>query len=392
MTSSISDNPNNIFGSETAVGLAEHLATQKPLTVKIGFDPTAPDLHLGHYVVLRGVRKFQDAGHNVVVIVGDFTAAIGDPSGRNKLRPPLSRDTIKENAKTYLDQVFLVLDKNKTQVRFNSEWLDKINMVEILALMATQTLSQMLVRHDFQQRFQAQSPIFMHELMYPLMQALDSVAIEAHVEVGGTDQTFNLMMGREIQKSKHQKEQAVLTYPLLVGLDGVHKMSKSLANHIGLTDTPEDKFGKIMSLSDETMWNYFTVLFDKSAAEVESLKTSGRNPKLIKMELAQSVVEIFHTSEAAQNARAQFEARFSQKDVSQAELVEVKMEGEQILLSHLIRQLDMAQSVSDANRKIEQNGVRVNEAKVSDKKTLLQKGDEVILQVGKLHLKKVRLR
>lgn len=380
------------LGSETEVGLKEKLATGKTLNVKLGFDPTSPDLHLGHYIVLRGAKKFQEAGHQVTIIVGDFTAAIGDPSGRNKLRPPLSEEDIKVNAQTYMDQVFLVLDENKTKVRHNNDWLAKMDVKDTLAILSSITLSQMLVRDDFKKRFESQTPIHMHEMVYPLMQGLDSVAIKADVELGGTDQTFNLMMGRQLQKDRKQEEQAVITFPLLVGLDGVKKMSKSLGNHIGLRDTPTDKFGKIMSVSDETMWNYWKVLAEKTASEIEVMKTSGENPKNLKMELAQHVVALFHGEEIALQEKVHFNNRFTNKVISDVEEVELLIEDEDIMVAKIIKDLDMATSISEAGRKMEQNGVKINQEKVTDKKAKMAKGQDFLLQVGKLHLRKVKLR
>lgn len=380
------------LGAEQAIGLEDKLKTGKKLNVKLGFDPTSPDLHLGHYIVLRGAKKFQDKGHNVTIIVGDFTAAIGDPSGRNKLRPPLSKADIDVNAQTYMDQVFMVLDESKTKVERNSQWLDKMDVRDTLALLSQVTLSQMLVRDDFKKRFNAEVPIFMHEMMYPLMQGLDSVAIKADVELGGTDQTFNLMMGRDLQKNKGQSEQAVVTFPLLVGLDGEKKMSKSLGNHIGLKDTPTDKFGKIMSISDDTMWNYWKVLLERTDEEIQAMKDSGENPKNIKMDLATEVVGLFHGFKLAEEERQKFTDRFSNKKLTDVEEVEVQIENEEISLGHLIKNLDLASSVSDANRKIEQKGVKINQEVIADKSTKVKKDQEFILQVGKLNVKKVKIK
>lgn len=380
------------LGAEQAIGLEEKLKAGKKLNVKLGFDPTSPDLHLGHYIVLRGAKKFQDKGHNVTIIVGDFTAAIGDPSGRNKLRPPLSKSDIDVNAQTYMDQVFMVLDESKTQVQRNSQWLDKMDVRDTLALLSQVTLSQMLVRDDFKKRFNAEVPIFMHEMMYPLMQGLDSVAIKADVELGGTDQTFNLMMGRDLQKNKGQSEQAVVTFPLLVGLDGEKKMSKSLGNHIGLKDTPTDKFGKIMSISDDTMWNYWKVLLERTDEEIQVMKDSGENPKNIKMDLATEVVGLFHGFKLAEEERQKFTDRFSNKKLTDVEEIEVQIDNDEISLGHLIKNLELATSVSDANRKIEQKGVKINQEVIADKSTKVKKDQEFILQVGKLNVKKVKIR
>lgn len=378
--------------SEVQVGLEEKLAKNKPLVVKLGFDPTSPDLHLGHYIVLRGAKWFQDRGDTVHIIVGDFTAAIGDPSGRNKLRPPLEEKDIMENAKTYLDQVFLILDETKTKTHRNSSWLNKMDMKTILAIMSSQTVSQILVREDFKNRFETNVPIFMHEMMYPIMQGLDSVAIKADVELGGTDQTFNLMMGRDLQKSKKQEEQSVVTFPLLVGLDGVKKMSKSLGNHIGLLDTPENKFGKIMSISDDTMWKYWDILAMKSQDEIEQMKSSGQNPKNIKMELGAFVVELFHGKKAALEEKERFVQRFTNKVINNIPEVDFEIPEKKMTLTKLMKGLDLAPSITEAGRLIEGNAVSMNSEKVSDKAQMVESGQEFILQVGKLKIRKVKLK
>lgn len=380
------------LNAENIIGLESKLKKEKKLNIKLGFDPTSPDLHLGHYIVLRGAKKFQEAGHLIKIIVGDFTAAIGDPSGRNKLRPPLNKEDISRHAKTYMAQVFMVLDKDKTEIIKNSTWLDKMDIRDTLGLLSQVTISQMLVRDDFKKRFQSETPIFMHEMLYPLMQGLDSVEINADVELGGTDQTFNLMMGRELQKNRGKEEQAVITFPLLVGLDGEKKMSKSLGNHIGLMDSPTDKFGKIMSISDNTMWNYWKVLLEKSDEFIASFKSSNINPKEIKMQLATEVVSIFHGQELAENERQKFTDRFSNKKLIDIEEIDINIENNEILLGNLIKELNLATSVSDANRKIEQKGVKINQQVIEDKKTTLKKDDELILQVGKLHVKKIRIK
>ena len=376
---------------EQKIGLEEKISLNKPLNIKLGFDPTSPDLHLGHYIVLRGAKWFQDDGHHVSIIVGDFTAAIGDPSGRNKLRPALLEENIIENANTYLDQVFLVLDKEKTKTHRNSTWLNKMDMKTILAIMSTQTISQILVREDFKKRFESNTPIFMHEMMYPIMQGLDSVAIKADVELGGTDQTFNLMMGRELQKAKKQSEQAVVTFPLLVGLDGKKKMSKSLGNHIGLKDTPEDKFGKIMSISDDTMWQYWKILALKSDDEINILKNSGENPKNIKMQLGMHVVELFHGKEIALEQKEKFTQRFSNKIITNIPEIEYTLVDKKMQLTKLMRELQMAPSTTEAGRLIDGKAVSLDSKKVTDKATVVESGQEFILQVGKLKIKKVKL-
>ncbi len=383
----------NSLGANNIVGLEEKLKKGKQLTVKLGFDPTSPDLHMEHFVALRAAKKFQEAGHKVVLLIGDFTASIGDPSGRNSLRPPLSEEQIKENAKTYIEQLAMVLDISKVDVRRNSEWLNTLTPQDMIRHMSKVTVAQMLVREDFSKRYKEETPIHLHEFTYPLMQALDSVFLNADVELGGTDQTFNLMMGRQIQKAQGQEEQAIITFPLLVGLDGVKKMSKSLNNHIGLSIDPNEKFGKIMSISDDTMWNYMSVLLEKTDEEILEMKSSGVNPMQIKMFMAKEIVAMFHGEEIAQKTKEGFEQRFSKKDVSsEAKEMEVLLEEVSIMLPHLIKKIGFADSTSDANRKIEQGGVKINGEKVIDKRTLLDKEDEFLLQVGKLNVAKIKLR
>lgn len=381
------------LGANNVVGLEEKLKTGKQLTVKLGFDPTSPDLHLGHFIALRAAKKFQEAGHKVVLLIGDFTAAIGDPSGRNSLRPPLSEDQINENAKTYIDQLAMVLDISKVDVRRNSEWLNTLTPQDMIRHMSKVTVAQMLVREDFSKRYKEETPIHLHEFTYPLMQALDSVFLNADVELGGTDQTFNLMMGRQIQKANGHQEQAIITFPLLVGLDGVKKMSKSLNNHIGLSIEPNEKFGKVMSVSDETMWNYMSVLLEKSDEEILEMKNSGVNPMEIKMFMAQEIVAMFHGDELALAAKEAFKQRFSKKDVAaEAKEMEILLEEVSIMLPHLIKRLGFAKSTSDANRKIEQGAVKINGEKIVDKRKNMDKNDEFLLQVGKLNVAKVKLR
>lgn len=381
------------LGANNIVGLEEKLKKGKTLTVKLGFDPTSPDLHLGHFVALRAAKKFQEAGHKVVLLIGDFTAAIGDPSGRNNLRPPLTEEQIKINAQTYIEQLSMVLDISKVEVRRNSEWLNTLKPQDMIRHMAKVTVAQMLVREDFSKRYKEETPIFLHEFTYPLMQALDSVFLKADVELGGTDQTFNLMMGRQIQKAEGQEEQAIITFPLLVGLDGVKKMSKSLNNHIGLSTDPTDKFGRVMSVSDETMWNYMSVLLEKSDQEIEDMKASGVNPMQIKMFMAQEIVAMFHGEKIAKEVREAFVQRFSKKDAAaEAKEMEILLEEVSIMLPQLIKKLGFAESTSDANRKIEQGGVKLDGQKITDKQKSLTKNDEFLLQVGKLHVAKIKLK
>lgn len=378
------------LNAETVVALDEKLKKNRPLVVKLGFDPTSPDLHLGHFVVLRGLRKFQDAGHKAHIIVGDFTAAIGDPSGRNKLRPPLDKEQIAENAKTYLDQVFMVLDNDKSLVSSNSGWLN-MNMEEILRIMSTQTIAKIMAREDFNKRFSEGTPIFMHEMLYPMMQGMDSVAIKADVELGGTDQTFNLMMGRDMQDVHKQEPQAVVTFPLLVGLDGEKKMSKSLGNHIALMDTPKDIFGKIMSLSDKTMWNYWKVLCDESDEEITKMQESGDNPRNIKLKLATKIVAMLHPQNVADKECLAFVEQFSKKslDLDAVETQNVEV-GTGIVLTKVIQHVGFAKSGGDASRLVQGGGVKINGEKVADPKQVVLPGIEFLLQVGKLHHKKIK--
>jgi tyrosyl-tRNA synthetase len=379
------------LNEELAIGLEAKLSLHKPLTVKLGFDPTSPDLHLGHFVVLRGAKKLQDLGHNITIIIGDYTASIGDPSGRNKLRPSLSPQEIAHNAKTYMEQVFLVLDQAKTTVLHNSSWLGAMSMGDMLQLLSSFTLAQVLARDDFKNRFSSDTPIFMHELTYPLMQGMDSVAIKADIELGGTDQTFNLMMGRILQKSKGHPEQAVITFPLLVGLDGKNKMSKSLKNHIALMDSPTEKFGKIMSIADGTMAEYWRVLFDKTDAEIIDINSMHSNPRDAKLVLASEIVSIFHGIECATTERENFIDQFSNKVIADSAPINFNIPGDTISLGHLIKALDLAKSVSEAGRKISQSGVKVNHVVVHDKTHSFSKNEQFLLQVGKLHSRHVKI-
>ena len=378
------------LNAEKIVALDEKMALNRPLVVKLGFDPTSPDLHFGHYVALRGLKKFQENGHIAHIIIGDFTAAIGDPSGRNKLRPPLTKEDISQHAQTYLSQVFLILDKDKTLVSSNSTWLN-MNMEQVLRIMSTQTISQIMAREDFSNRFKDGVPIFMHEMMYPIMQGMDSVAINADVELGGTDQTFNLMMGRDMQSIHKMAQQAVITFPLLVGLDGEKKMSKSLGNHIALLDTPKDIFGKVMSISDETMWNYWSILMGSTPDEIQAMKDSGTNPKNIKMDLAQKVVSILHPENVAIAARDDFNNQFSKKevDLDSVETAEIRVaDGKQ--LSKIMNDVSLATSRADAVRLIKGGGVKVDGEKVTDVNLVILPGDHFLLQVGKLKYLKIK--
>ena len=344
--------------------LARSQATGEPLRCKLGLDPTAPDIHIGHTVVLNKLRQLQDLGHTVIFLIGDFTAAIGDPSGRNVTRPPLSREQIEVNAKTYLDQASLILDRSKTEIRYNSEWSDKMSATDMIKLASRYTLARLLERDDFAKRYAEQAPIAMHELLYPLMQGYDSVALKADLELGGSDQRFNLLVGRELQRQYDQEPQCILTMPLLVGLDGVNKMSKSKHNYIGITDEPNDMFGKVMSISDDLMWNWYDLLSLRSNDEITTLKrecSEGRNPREAKVLLAKEIVERFHTKEDADAAEVEFNNRFRAGEMP-TDIPEVNVaaiDGE-IGIGKLIKEAGMVSSVGEANRNVEQGGVRVN--------------------------------
>lgn len=374
--------------------LARSEYTGKPLRIKLGLDPTAPDIHLGHTVVLNKLRQFQDLGHTVIFLVGDFTSMIGDPSGRNTTRPPLTREQIETNAKTYLDQAYLVLDPEKTEVRYNSEWCNELGATGMIKLASRYTLARLLERDDFAKRFSINAPIAMHELLYPLMQGYDSVALEADVELGGSDQRFNLLVGRELQRQYGQEAQCILTMPLLVGLDGVNKMSKSKHNYIGITENANDMFGKVMSLSDELMWNWFDLLSMKSNQEIETLKKeceNGRNPRDAKVILAKEIVTRFHNAKAAEEAEQEFINRF-RKGEAPEDLPEftVKIEGELIPLMKVIKEVGLCSSSAEAGRNIEQGGVQVNAERIKDKLSKLDKG-EYLIKVGKRKWAKVKI-
>ena len=367
--------------------LVKKLELGRPLRIKAGFDPTAPDLHLGHTVLLNKMRQLQDLGHHALFLIGDFTGMIGDPTGKNATRPPLSREQVLANAQSYKEQVFKVLDPAKTEVVFNSTWMDKFSAVDLIRLAATHTVAQMLERDDFSKRYKANQPIAIHEFVYPLVQGYDSVVLKADIELGGTDQKFNLLMGRELQKHFGQPAQCVLTMPLLEGLDGVNKMSKSLGNYIGVTDTPTDMFGKLMSVSDDLMWRYLELLSFRSLAQIENFKAevaNGRNPRDIKVMLGQEIVARFHTLTAAEDALAEFEARF-QKGVLPDDMPEINVVSTDghIAIANLLKQANLVASTSEALRMIEQGGVKLDGEKVSDKALQLKAGAVVVAQVGK---------
>ncbi len=376
--------------------LVKKLELGRPLRVKAGFDPTAPDLHLGHTVLLNKMRQLQDLGHHALFLIGDFTGMIGDPTGKNATRPPLTREQVLANAQSYKEQVFKVLDPAKTEVVFNSAWMDKFSAVDLIRLAATHTVAQMLERDDFSKRYKANQPIAIHEFIYPLVQGYDSVALKADIELGGTDQKFNLLMGRELQKHFGQPAQCVLTMPLLEGLDGINKMSKSLGNYVGITDTPTDMFGKLMSVSDDLMWRYLELLSFRSLAQIANFKeevANGRNPRDIKVMLAQEIVARFHTLKAADEALAEFEARF-QKGVLPDDMPELSVQSVNggIAIAHLLKQANLVASTSEALRMIDQGGVKLDGEKVSDKALQLKAGVVVVAQVGKRKFGRVNIR
>ena len=367
--------------------LVERLNTGRPLRVKAGFDPTAPDLHLGHTVLINKLRHFQELGHQILFLIGDFTGMIGDPSGKNATRPPLSREQIMENAQTYQDQVFKILDPEKTEICFNSSWMEGLGSAGMIRLASHQTVARMLERDDFAKRYGTNQPIAIHEFLYPLCQGYDSVAMKADVELGGTDQRFNLLMGRELQKHYGQHPQCVVMMPLLEGLDGVNKMSKSLGNYIGISEAPKEIFGKTMSVSDTLMWRYYELLSFRSTLEIEGLKQDvegGRNPRDVKVMLAQELVARFHGARAAEEALADFEARF-QRNAMPDDMPEVNVTvgPDGMVLFQVLKQAGLTGSTSEAMRMIEQGAVRLNGERADDKGLLLCAGGKVVLQVGK---------
>ncbi|ARP54955.1 tyrosine--tRNA ligase [Alcaligenes faecalis] len=377
--------------SEFARKLARSHATGQPLRIKLGLDPTAPDIHLGHTVVLNKMRQLQDLGHTVIFLIGDFTSTIGDPSGRNTTRPPLTPEQVIANAKTYYDQAALVLDPARTEVRYNSEWCDKLGSRGMIQLASRYTVARMMERDDFTKRFKANQPISVHEFLYPLLQGYDSVQLKADVELGGTDQKFNLLVGRELQKEYGQEQQCILTMPLLVGLDGVEKMSKSKGNYIGISETPDSMFGKLMSISDTLMWRYFELLSFRSLEDIAGLQKQieeGRNPREVKVELAQEIVTRFHSAQAAAQALETFDARFRRGEMPE-DMPEVTVAGELALL-RVLREAGLVASGSEAQRNVEQGGVRINGERVDDKGLQLEPGSYV-LQVGKRKFARVTL-
>ena len=367
--------------------LVEKLKSGRPLRIKAGFDPTAPDLHLGHTVLLNKLRQFQELGHQVIFLIGDFTGLIGDPTGKNATRPPLTREQVLANAQTYSEQVFKILKPEQTEVRFNSEWMEQLGAAGMLKLAASHTVARMLERDDFSKRFRNNQPIAIHEFLYPLMQGYDSVVLEADVELGGTDQKFNLLMGRELQKQHGKSPQVVLMMPLLEGLDGVNKMSKSLGNYVGINEAPGEIFGKVMSVSDELMWRWYELLSFRPLADVADLRQqvlAGRNPRDVKVMLAQELVARFHDQAAAEKALQDFEARFRQGALPD-EVPEVRVPADDgsINLTAAMKLAGLTASTSEAIRMIEQGGVKLDGEKVADKTLRLLSGANVVVQVGK---------
>jgi tyrosyl-tRNA synthetase len=367
--------------------LEERLELDRPLRVKVGFDPTAPDLHLGHTVIINKMRQFQDLGHTVIFLIGDFTGMIGDPTGKNVTRKPLTPEQVQENAETYAKQVFKILDPEKTEIRFNSEWLSKLGSDGMVRLAAKYTVARMLERDDFESRYKNNQPISIHEFLYPLAQGYDSVVLECDVEMGGTDQKFNLHVGRHLQQHYQQPPQVIITLPLLEGLDGLQKMSKSLGNYVGITEPPGEMFGKLMSISDELMWRYFDLLSFRSNGEIADLKADmagGRNPRDIKFLLCEEIIERFHSREAAVAAREEFISRFQRGQMPE-EMPEKSLEtgGEGIGIAAALSQCSLTSSNSDAFRMIQQGGVKINGEKISDRTLRLDPGFAGVLQVGK---------
>ena len=375
--------------------LLAKLKSKKQLVVKAGFDPTAPDLHLGHTVLINKLRHFQQLGHQIIFLIGDFTGMIGDPSGKNKTRPALAEVQIKENAKSYEKQVFKILDPKLTHVRFNSEWSNKLGAEGIIKLASQYNLARMLERDDFSKRYKSNQTIALHEFLYPLIQANDSIALEADIELGGTDQKFNLLVGRELQRSFGQEPQVVITVPILEGLDGKNKMSKSMDNYVGIDEAPNEMFGKIMSISDELMWRWFDLLSFKTTDEINNLKagqTNGKNPRDIKIELAKELISRFHDEESADLAEANFINQFQKKNIpDDIEEVSLVLSEGSIPLANLLKDCEMTSSASEAIRMIKQGAVRIDEKKITDTKHIISSGTSAVYQVGKRKFKKITL-
>ncbi len=376
--------------------LVEKLKQGKPLRVKVGFDPTAPDLHVGHTVIINKMRQFQELGHQVIFLIGDFTGRIGDPTGKSATRPPLTEEQVKQNAMTYKEQVFKILDPDKTEVAFNSTWFSQMGSAEMIQLAAKHTVARMLERDDFNKRYNNGQPIAIHEFLYPLVQGYDSVALRADVEMGGTDQKFNLLVGRELQRQYGQASQVVITLPLLEGLDGVNKMSKSLGNYIGITDAPNDMFGKVMSVSDELMWRYFDLLSFRPLSEIKKLRQdveAGSNPRDVKFLLAEELITRFHSRAAAAAAQEDFITRF-QKGALPDDMPELEVEGQAggLPIANLLKNAGLVDSTSDAFRMIQQGAVKIDGNKVEDRNVLIEKGSSAVFQVGKRKFARVSVK
>jgi len=375
--------------------LAAKLKKGRPLVVKAGFDPTAPDLHIGHTVLINKMRQFQEFGHEVVFLIGDFTGMIGDPSGKNTTRPPLTAEEIAANARTYESQIYKVLDPEKTRIDFNSRWMTEMGAAGIIRLAAQHTVARMLERDDFSKRFRGNQPIAIHEFLYPLVQGYDSVALKADIELGGTDQKFNLLVGRQLQQAWGQEQQVVLTMPLLEGLDGVQKMSKSLGNYIGITDAAAEMFGKLMSISDDLMWRYFELLSFRPLADIQGLKRAvadGRNPRDVKFELAMELVERFHDAAAAQSSKAEFIARF-QKGAMPDDMPSVTLQGAEgtVGIANLLKEAKLVASTSEAFRMIKQGAVKIDGERVDDRGLQISAGTTHVYQVGKRRFARVEV-
>ena len=373
----------------------KQIKSKRKLRVKAGFDPTSPDLHLGHTVLLNKMKIFQDLGHEVIFLIGDFTGLVGDPSGVNETRPVLTQDQLDKNAETYKEQVFKILDPNKTEIRFNSEWMNQVDPSEFIKMLSSYTVARMLERDDFSKRYKSQQPISIHEFLYPILQGFDSVKLEADVELGGTDQKFNLLLGREVQKHYGCNQQSIMTVPLLEGLDGVKKMSKSLGNYVALEDSPDDMFGKIMSVSDDLMWRYFSLLSFKSSEEISNLKEEvkeGANPRDIKFLLAEEIVERFNNGWGSKS-KDNFINRFQKGNISQ-ELDEINIEipEDSELLTRVLKESKLLKSTSDAIRMIKQGAIKVNDERVSDSKFSLKKGSSNLVLVGKKKAAKINIK
>jgi len=370
----------------------EQIESKKTLRIKAGFDPTSPDLHLGHTVLLNKMKIFQDLGHEVIFLIGDFTGLVGDPSGVNETRPVLSEEQLTKNAETYKEQVFKILDPSKTEIRFNSEWMKKVDPSEFIKMLSSYTVARMLERDDFSKRYKSQQPISIHEFLYPILQGFDSVKLEADIELGGTDQKFNLLLGREVQKHYGLKQQSILTVPLLEGLDGVKKMSKSLDNYIALEDSPDEMFGKVMSISDELMWRYFSLLSFKSSEQISEYKKEveeGINPRDIKFLLAEELVDRFHDG-LGQRSKENFINRFQKGNISQEiEEIILHIDSDSELLTRILKESKLLKSTSDAMRMIKQGAVKIDDNKVSDDKFKIDKGSSCIIQVGKKKVAKI---